>query len=378
MIFNFLQSFSDGVKTPLSIKLPDATEIKIGAQYGDATFQIHIKTKKGLHAVLSGNELSIAEAYIYGDIDLNGNVDMLKLLEIKNYFSGEHPFIMRLARIMAFFSNQVAINKKSIAQHYEFDNDFYLMFLDKTRTYSHGIFLNDKETQEQAATRKLEFAMNSCHLKPGAKVLDLGAGWGNIVEYLGDRGFHVDAITLSDQSERFLSKLVEDKKFSHCRVFKKDFLEYEAPNNEKYDAIFSLGTLEHLPDYPRALKKCSELLKPGGYGYFDASAYAPKQRTNSDFIGRHIFPGNHALLDIFSFLNAVKKSPFELIFLQNDTHSYHLTLKSWAENLDAHKKEIIARWGETLYRKFQIYFWGCCFSMLHNELHAYRVVLQKT
>jgi cyclopropane-fatty-acyl-phospholipid synthase len=377
MIFKWLQILSDKLKISCSIKLPDSREIKFGEQYGSPLFQVDIKTKKGLRALLSGNELKIAEAYIYKDIDLNEKVDMLKLFAIKNFFSRSHPFIIQFTRIISFFSNQVVINKKSISRHYEFDNDFYLLFLDKTRTYSHGIFIADNESHELAATRKLEFALNSCHLMPGAKVLDIGAGWGNIVEFLGTRGFHVDALTLSNQSERFVLQLIENKKLFDCRVFKKDFLEYELPSGETYDALFSLGTLEHLPNYKKVLQRCSKFLKKGGYAYFDASASVPEQHINSDFIERHIFPGNHTLLDIFRFLDTVKNSSFELVSLHNDRHSYYLTLKAWAQNVDAHKQEIITRWGETIYRKFQLYFWGCCYSMLNNELQAYRIVLRK-
>lgn len=117
-------------------------------------------------------------------------------------------------------------------------------------------------------------------------------------------------------------------------------------------------------------------IKPGGYAYFDASAKIAGAR-GSYFIERHIFSGNHELLDVFGFLEAVKTSDFELIFLHNDRHSYYLTLLHWAQNLDAHKDEIIKRWGTVLYRKFQLYFWGCCFGMLHNEIQAYRLVLRK-
>ena len=376
MFFNLLNQLSEKIKSNFSVILPNAEEMKFGEQYNGSPFQIVINNKKGLKALKSGDELTIAEAYVDGDIDLNGNIDMLKLLEITRYFSKKYPFAIRWSRIISFFSNQVLINKKSISQHYEYDNDFYLMFLDITRTYSHGIFIDDNEPHEKAASRKLDFALQSCHITPGEKVLDIGAGWGNIVEFLGDKGFHVDAVTLSHQSEIFIAKLIEDKKLSNCRVFRKDFLEYETSHGETYGALFSLGTLEHLPNYKRALKKCADLLKPGGYAYFDASAKIAGER-GSYFIERYIFPGNHELLDIYGFIAAVKNSPFELIFVNNDRHSYYLTLMHWGKNLDKHKDEIIKRWGQKLYRKFQLYFWGCCFGMLNNEIQAYRIVLRK-
>jgi cyclopropane-fatty-acyl-phospholipid synthase len=376
-ILKKFEEISTWVKASLLIKLPNSKWIKVGKQTG-LPIIINIKTYKGLEAILSRRELAISEAYMYGDIELDKQVDMLKLIKVKTIFINTAPVIRWLIHTFSLlFNNQVSINEENISKHYEFDHDFYLMFLDKTRSYSHGIFTQDNEPQENASYRKLKFAMDCCHVRSGNKVLDVGAGWGDAVEYLGKKGICVDAITIANQSVRFVSDLIREKKLPNCHVVKKDFLEYEVSEDKQYDAIFSLGTLEHLPNYKLVLKKCAALLKQGGYTYFDASASSPNKSINSDFIERHIFPGNHVLLDIFRFLNAVKQSSFKLISLHNDTHNYYLTLKAWAERLDSHKDEIITRWGEVHYRKFQLYLWGCCYGMQSNELNAYRIVLQK-
>jgi cyclopropane-fatty-acyl-phospholipid synthase len=44
-----------------------------------------------------------------------------------------------------------------------------------------------------------------------------------------------------------------------------------------------------------------------------------------------------------------------VLAIHNDRHSYFLTCKAWAENLEAARDEIIGRWGETLYRRFRLY-----------------------
>lgn len=378
MFFKALQTLSDKIKTPFSIRFPNSHEMKFGEAYGPPLFHVEINTKKGLRALKSVDELKIAEAYIYGDIDLKGQIDMLKLLEVQTLLSKAHPLIVLWSKINTFFSNQKIINKKSISEHYEFDHDFYLMFLDKTRTYSQGIFIDPEESLEQACTRKLEFAKNNCHLVPGKKVLDIGSGWGNAVEYLGKEGIEVDALTISNKSFSFISNLIESNKLFNCQIIQKDFLEYKPASNKRYDAIFSLGTLEHLPNYKEVLSRCDTLLNPGAYAYFDASAINSNKSINSYFIDKYIFPGNHSCLDIYAFLEAVKKSAFNLISLHNDSYNYYLTLKHWAQNLDKYKKEIISKWSPVLYRKFQLYLWGCCYNMLHKGgLEAYRIVLQK-
>lgn len=377
MFLNLLKNFGDTIKTSFLIRLPNLDEIKIGEAYGKPEFQVLIHNENGLRALKSGKELKICEAYIYQDIDLVGQINMLKLLEVTRLFAKEHAILSWLSQWIYFFQDQVQINKKSITEHYELDADFYLSFLDKTRAYSQGIFLNDDESLYSANLRKLEFAMNSCQLSPGKKVLDIGTGWGCAVEYLGNHGIGVDALTISEHSDQFVSNLIQHKNLLNCQVLQIDFFNYQPSATTYYDAVFSLGTLEHLPDYHKVLSKCSKLLKPGGYAYFDASAIASTRAVNSRYIDKYIFPGNHRCLDIYRFLNAVKNSPFELISLHNDTHNYYLTLKAWANNLESNKETIIQRWGELTYRKFQLYFWGCCYGMANNELQAYRIVLRK-
>jgi cyclopropane-fatty-acyl-phospholipid synthase len=44
-----------------------------------------------------------------------------------------------------------------------------------------------------------------------------------------------------------------------------------------------------------------------------------------------------------------------VLAVYNDRHSYYLTGKVWAENLEAARDEVIRRWGEALYRRFRLY-----------------------
>lgn len=112
MTFNLFHKLSSALKKPFSVKLPDSSEIKFGEQYGHSQFQVDIKTRKALQAVETGDELAISEAYIYGDIDLNGNIDMLELLTVKNLFSKAHPYIIRLTRLISFLATKLILIKK--------------------------------------------------------------------------------------------------------------------------------------------------------------------------------------------------------------------------------------------------------------------------
>ena len=53
------------------------------------------------------------------------------------------------------------------------------------------------------------------------------------------------------------------------------------------------------------------------------------------------------------------------------------TCRAWAENLEAAREDIIARWGETLYRRFRLYLWGSALAFLSRSAEAFRVVLER-
>jgi cyclopropane-fatty-acyl-phospholipid synthase len=66
----------------------------------------------------------------------------------------------------------------------------------------------------------------------------------------------------------------------------------------------------------------------------------------------------------------------ELNSVHNDRHSYYLTCREWAKNLEPAHDEIINRWCEQLYRIFHLYLWGSAHAFFKCSMDAYRVVIE--
>lgn len=127
------------------------------------------------------------------------------------------------------------------------------------------------------------------------------------------------------------------------------------------------------------LRRLQRLLKPGGRVYLDdldASAFRGKY-VKPTFISRYVFPGDHSYFCLHDFLGAVAKMQLDVLAVYNDRHSYFLTCKAWAGNLEAARDEIIRRWGEALYRRFRLYLWGSAYAFLNRGMEAYRVLLER-
>ena len=357
------------VQIPLEIRLWGGQTYRFGED--EPTVKISVKDRKGLEALRRLDEPSICEAYMDGSLDVVG--DMLGFVSLRRMLSDSHPLSCLWRRIAPWFIGRIPTDRRAIAAHYDFANEFYLQFLDPTRCYSQAVFERDDETLETAQRRKLDFAIDACRLKPGDRVLDVGGGWGSFTEHAGRRGIQVTSLTISRQSEAFLADLIHRRQLP-CRVLNQDFLAYASP--EPYDAMVVLGVMEHLPDYPAVLRQFQRLLKPGGRVYLDASAFREKY-AKPTFIARYIFPADHAYFCLHDFLTAAAKTSMDVLAVHNDRHSYFLTCKAWAENLEAARDDLIRRWGEALYRRFRLYLWGSAYAFLSHGMEAFRVVLER-
>ena len=363
------KQLANQVKIPFEIRLWGDRVYRFGE--GEPAVDILVRNPKGLAALGRLDELGICEAYMTGSLDVVG--DMLRFVGLRGVLSDRHPLVYLWRRLAPWIIGRSTTNRQAIATHYEFDNDFYLEFLDPTRCYSQAVFERDDEALETAQARKLDFAIEACGLKPGDRVLDVGGGWGSFTEHAGRRGIQVTALTISHQSEQFLRGLIEGLQLP-AQVLNRDFLRYDS--RDPFDAIVILGVMEHLPDYPAVLKRLLRLLKPGGRIYLDASAFREKY-VKPTFVSRYIFPGDHSYFCLHDFLAAAAKTPLDVLAVYNDRHSYYLTCKAWAENLEAARDEIIRRWGEALYRRFRLYLWGSAFAFLNRDMEAYRVLLER-
>jgi len=356
--------------TAFELQLPGERILTIG--HGAVKFRVTARNERAVSALKSLDEIRIAEAYLFGDLDIDG--DLVAALDMRNSLTDKHL----LAYLWSTYGQrlvygQTARDKQWVSEHYDTDSDFYLTFLDKQfRCYSHGYFEREDESLESAIERKLTTAIKSAGIQPGMRVLDIGAGWGAFTEFAGKRGVEVTSLTISHESETYCNDLIRREGLP-CQVVREHFLEYKT--NQPFDAIVNLGVTEHLPDYEASLAQYRTLLRPGGRVYLDACSSRDKFPFSA-FILKYIWPGNATPLHLPSYLQALAETPLELLEIHNDRLSYMLTTRLWAENLDQQSTAVIERWGQLIYRRFRLYLWGCVQCFASDVVGAYRWMLQ--
>jgi cyclopropane-fatty-acyl-phospholipid synthase len=357
------------VSTPFEVVMPDGATQRFGK--GTPTFRLTINNQNGMRAITTLDEGRIADAYLAGDIDLDG--DMEKPFALRGDMKDSHLWTEAWRYIQPLLFGQVHTNKQAISSHYDIDSSFFLAFLDpKTPAYTQGVYERDDETLDVATTRKFDYAFEKLHLKPGDRILEVGPGWGAWFEYAAARGIKCTGISISKESIRFLTE--KGKKLGHdWEMIESDLFDYKPAI--KYDAIVIMGVIEHLPDYLRVIEKFMTLVKPGGRIFLDGSACTKKYELSS-FMVKYIYPGNHSFLVLDDFLNKLAKTPMQVEEIYNDTWSYYLTFVQWAKNLDAHKDMLVSKFGDFNFRRFRLYLWGATYEFLTRSLTCYRMIIR--
>ncbi len=351
------------------VALPDGTVQRFGS--GTPSFHVTLKNSRALRAIASVDEGRFGEAYLAGDIDIDG--DMLRPFELRQSMRDSHFLVTAWRFIQPLIYGQVGTNRRAITAHYDIEPEFFLSFLDpKTPCYTQGVYEHADETLDVATLRKFDYCYEKLGLKPGDHILEIGPGWGAWFEYASRRGVKCTGITISQVSIEYLSRRGRELGFE-WELINADLLEYAT--ERKYDAIVIMGVIEHLPQYDRVLDKFMSLLKPGRAIFLDGSACTKKYELSS-FMVKYIYGGNHSFLVLHDFLEKLARTPLEVSEILNDRTSYFLTFQQWARNFDRNRDFVIQRFGEFNYRRFRLYLWGATYEFLCRSLSCYRMIIR--
>ncbi|MBO5055760.1 MAG: methyltransferase domain-containing protein [Lachnospiraceae bacterium] len=144
-------------------------------------------------------------------------------------------------------------------------------------------FYNSIEEEERLEGKhgKIEFdtTMKYIHdfLKPGMRVLEIGAGTGRYSLALAREGYEVDSVELVEHNiEVFQSKLREDDRVN---VIQGNAMDLSMFSNEIFDMTLSLGPMYHLFDEKKKRKALEEAIRVTKKGGLIFVAYCMNEAT---------------------------------------------------------------------------------------------------
>lgn len=246
--------------------------------------------------------------------------------------------------------------QRSIEHHYDVSNEFYEQLLDDSMTYSCAYFDSPGDTLEQAQWNKREMICKKLALKPGHRLLDVGCGWGAFVVHAAkEHGVDAVGITLSPEQAKGARERAEREGVAdqvEIRV-----MDYRELADEPYDAIASIGMVEHVGEAKIELyaQQLFAMLRPGGrllnHGIARRRHPGP---IPGPFSERYVFP-DAVPLHLSVVTHALEATDFSVLHVEGFPEQYVRTLNAWIENLDADLPNAIRIAGEERVRVWRLY-----------------------
>jgi cyclopropane-fatty-acyl-phospholipid synthase len=318
------------------------------------------------------SELRIADAYIAGDLDVEG--DFHRMMELRPAMRDVEPLIWAWAWLQPRLLGRRLSNPGWIHRHYDIGNVQLLAIDHDYQTYTPGDYERDDDSLEVGAERKLARAFEALGLKPGDSLLEVGCGWGGFTRYCARRGVSVTGITLShDQLAFALDALAAEGLSADLRY--KDFFTFQP--GRTFDAISVMGVIEDLSEYRRVFRRLSRWLRPGGRIYLDFAA-ADHRFGIASFITKYVWPGAFRLVYMPQFLAALSEFKLDVELLETDRRNYHLWTKKGHDRFVERHDEVVAAADERTFRTLRLLYAGCAwiFGPTTTKATAYRVVVQ--
>ncbi len=290
----------------LEVVLPDARALHFGAHaVGDQSpLQVHVRDWRVFGETLRRGDVGFAEGYFEARWTTSDLPRLLRLLvanrdALQRTLHGSVWGTLLLRLRHALRGNSRRGSRLNIHAHYDIGNEFYARWLDPGMNYSSGLFTNAWQDLEQAQRNKIERVLGQLQVPAGARVLEIGCGWGGFAEAAARRGLQVDGITLSrEQLDWGMRRLRDAGLEPRARLHLLDYRDMArlAPPGG-FDAVASIEMFEAVGErywkgYFRAL---AGSLRPGGRACVQSITIDDRlfadYRRGTDFIQQYIFPG---------------------------------------------------------------------------------------
>ncbi|HAT4356376.1 TPA: methyltransferase domain-containing protein [Clostridium perfringens] len=373
---NIVKSIAEHLSDrPFDLEYWDGEIIKYGE--GEPEFKLIIKNFPSKKELLSDPSVALGEAYMKGDIDIEGDLQKFfeSIIRNKDSFMNKNTVFRLASKIKA---PSLIKSKKDIAHHYDIGNAFYSLWLDKTMSYSCGYFKNPTDTLYDAQMNKIHHILKKLNLKEGEHLLDIGCGWGYLIIEAA-KLYKVKAlgITLSEEQfkkakERIKQEGLEDL----VDVQLMDYRNLEKSNLE-FDRIVSVGMAEHVghANLPLFFKNVDSVLKESGLFLLHNITNLVETEGNK-WITTYIFPGGY-LPTLREELNIAADINFRTLDVESLRLHYMKTLEEWCKNFMNHLDEERDMFDDEFLRMWHLYLATCAAAFHYWDIDIHQILFSK-
>jgi cyclopropane-fatty-acyl-phospholipid synthase len=331
--------------------------------------------------ILLNPELALGEAYMDGTFVVeDGSIaDALEILldqpEMVPGWAKAQWWLRYFGRHIRQFNGRGRA-RNNVAHHYDLDQRLYSLFLDADKQYSCAYFETPDASLDDAQLAKKRHLAAKLLIGRGARVLDIGSGWGGLGLYLAEMtGAEVTGITLSSEQLQVANARASENSLSRtARFVLSDYRDIPG----RFDRIVSVGMFEHVGVgfYETYFRRCAELLDNDGVMVLHSIGRSTGPDVTSPWITKYIFPGGYipALSEV---LPAIEKAGLLVCDIEILRLHYAETLKAWRERFMARREEAVRLYDERFARMWEFYLAGSEMSFRKQNLMNFQIQIAK-
>ncbi len=383
-ILSLLSQLKNGY---LKMTLPNGQVREFGDKASSLQADIQIFDWSVFKGLMSHGDIGFAESYIRGDWD-SSNLKTILELAIRNrtildkaiYGTWLGSIFYRVKHWLR--DNSKSGSRKNIHAHYDLGNAFYSLWLDPSMSYSSAWFSEGaKQALGDAQKAKIQRILSCLETNPDDHILEIGCGWGGVMEEALLSGRSITGLTLSTEQKVFAENRLQSIEAAtskpHFEVRLQDYRDCQ----EQFDGIASVEMFEavgekHWPQYFETIAKC---LKFGRKACIQTIVIADdlfeRYRHSTDFIQQYVFPGG-MLPSRDSFKAAAAKAGLQIENEFAFGADYAKTLCIWRDNFNQKLQEIRELgFDETFIRLWNFYLMYCAAGFSERNIDVVQFTL---
>jgi len=358
---------------PFNVAFWDGT--RLDATNGDGPTLTARSPRAVTHLLRAPGQLGLGRAYVSGELEVDDMDAMIGVLSCWTPppLEGRERRRLGVAALRACgitrpprvpaaelrprgARHSVERDARAVRHHYDLPPEFFALFLGESMTYSCAVFSQGAETLEQAQEAKLELVCRKLELAPGARVLDVGCGYGSFALHAAGRhDARVVGITLSEPQAAVARRRAAEAGLAERIEIR--VADYRELAGERFDAVASIGMVEHVGEVQidAYASRLAAVLGPGGrllnHGIARLRHGEPEAGPFSD---RYVFPDG-APLQVSRILLALERAGFVTGHVEELRGEYARTLEHWARRLDEHRDAALRLAGAERLRVWRLY-----------------------
>ncbi len=369
----------------LHLELPDGRISHFGDNSYPVTLRLHDWSL--CEAVLKSGDIGFAETFIDGSWSTDNLTGLIELfvrnresLESLIYGKWWSKLLYRMRHL--FNRNSRKGSRKNIHAHYDIGNDFYRLWLDPSMTYSSALFRNGPaDSLQDGQTAKYRRILGQLAVAPGARVLEIGCGWGGFAEIAArESGVRVRGLTLSAEQLQFAQQRLTDAGLAEQAEL--SLMDYRDSDGQ-YDAIASIEMFEAVGEayWPTYFECVSRNLKSGGRACIQTIVIAEelfeRYRAGSDFIQQYIFPGG-MLPSPAAFRAQAERQGLRVVDEFAFGRDYARTLSEWRDAFKQKLTDVRAQgFDDHFLRTWEFYLAYCEAGFRADNINVMQFTLEK-